>query len=263
MSTIEVIEGLQRRVALSVSTAELEQRATSKLRQLARTAKMQGFRPGKVPMKMIESMYGGSTRSEILSDLISEAFAKIAQEQQLRVAGTPDVSPEGELQFDSPSLQFSALFEVYPEVSLGPVGELEVERIHVQVGEAEIDKTVEVLRKQRTTWTEVDRPAVSGIRSPLTFVEHSTALLLTAEVPKASVWFLAKAACYRTLKKVSSVSQGNSACTFRFSFLKIMALSNSLANSRTLRQQSIASKNQYCPPLMPPLPSSLALQTVT
>ncbi|MFM7659620.1 MAG: trigger factor [Betaproteobacteria bacterium] len=169
MSTIEVIEGLQRRVALSVSTAELEQRATSKLRQLARTAKMQGFRPGKVPMKMIESMYGGSTRSEILSDLISEAFAKIAQEQQLRVAGTPDVSPEGELQFDGPSLQFSALFEVYPEVSLGPVGELEVERIHVQVGEAEIDKTVEVLRKQRTTWTEVDRPPVSGDQVTIDF----------------------------------------------------------------------------------------------
>ncbi|NCW25158.1 MAG: trigger factor, partial [Betaproteobacteria bacterium] len=89
MSTIEVIEGLQRRVALSVSTAELEQRAMAKLKQMARTAKMQGFRPGKVPMKMIESMYGGNTRSEILSDLISEAFAKIAQEQKLRVAGAP------------------------------------------------------------------------------------------------------------------------------------------------------------------------------
>jgi trigger factor len=169
MSTIEVIEGLQRRVALSVSTAELEQRATAKLKQMARTAKMQGFRPGKVPMKMIESMYGGNTRSEILSDLISEAFAKIAQEQKLRVAGAPDVLPEGDLQFDSPSLQFSARFEVYPEVSLGPVAELEVERIHVQVGEAEVDKTLEVLRKQRLTWTEVDRAPAIGDQVTIDF----------------------------------------------------------------------------------------------
>lgn len=169
MSTIEVIEGLQRRVALSVSTAELEQRAMAKLKQMARTAKMQGFRPGKVPMKMIESMYGGNTRSEILSDLISEAFAKIAQEQKLRVAGAPDVAPEGDLQFDSPTLQFSARFEVYPEVSLGSVGELEVERIHVRVGEAEIDKTVEVLRKQRLSWVEVDRAPANGDQVTIDF----------------------------------------------------------------------------------------------
>lgn len=169
MSTIEVIEGLQRRAALSVSTAELERRAVTKLKQIARTAKMQGFRPGKVPMKMIESMYGGSTRSEILSDLISEAFSKLAQEQQLRVAGAPDVAPQGELQFDSPSLEFSASFEVYPEVSLGPVAELEVERIHTQVGEAEIEKTVEVLRKQRVSWHEVDRAPASGDQVTIDF----------------------------------------------------------------------------------------------
>ncbi|NCZ30452.1 MAG: trigger factor, partial [Betaproteobacteria bacterium] len=117
MSTIEVMEGLQRRVALSVSTAELEKRAIVKLKQIARTAKMQGFRPGKVPMKMIESMYGGSTRSEILSDLISEAFSTLAETQRLRVAGAPDIAPEGELNFDAPSLDFSAQFEVYPEVA--------------------------------------------------------------------------------------------------------------------------------------------------
>ena len=169
MSNVEVIEGLQRKVALSVSTAELEQRALGKLKQIARTAKMQGFRPGKVPMKMIESMYGGSTRSEILSDLISEAFSKMAQEQQLRVAGAPDVAPEGELQFDSPTLQFSAIFEVYPEVQLGAVDQLEIERIHVQVGDTEIDKTIEVLRKQRVSWQAVDRAPASGDQVTIDF----------------------------------------------------------------------------------------------
>lgn len=169
MSNIEVIEGLQRKAALSVSTAELEQRALVKLKQIARTAKMQGFRPGKVPMKMIESMYGGTTRGEILSDLISEAFSRLAREQQLRVAGAPDVSPEGELRFDSPSLQFSARFEVYPEVKLGAVDQLEIERIHVQVGDAEIDKTIEVLRKQRISWHEVDRAPGIGDRVTIDF----------------------------------------------------------------------------------------------
>jgi len=164
-----VMEGLQRRVALSVSTAELEKRAIVKLKQIARTAKMQGFRPGKVPMKMIESMYGGSTRSEILSDLISEAFSTLAETQRLRVAGAPDIAPEGELNFDAPSLDFSAQFEVYPEVAIGSVADLEVERVRAQVGEAEIEKTLEVLRKQRQSWQEVDRPSENGDQLTIDF----------------------------------------------------------------------------------------------
>ena len=165
---LETTGTLGRRLNLSISTAELEKEVGQRLRKLARTVKMPGFRPGKVPMKMIEQSYGPQVYSEVLGDQVSNAFSQAVQEHSLRVAGQPQIerredAAEGEL-------GFSASFEVYPEVGLGDVSSFEIKRATCPVGEAEVDRTLEILRKQKVSWDEVARAAEDGDRVTIDFV---------------------------------------------------------------------------------------------
>ncbi|MBU6271585.1 MAG: trigger factor [Betaproteobacteria bacterium] len=166
-SQLETVSTLGRKLSLSVALAEVERDVAQRLRNIARTAKMPGFRPGKVPMRMIEQSYGAQVQSEVLGDAVSKAFNDAVTEHSLRVAGQPSIerqegTPEGEL-------GFSASFEVYPEIVLGDFAALAVERYTCEVGEAEVDKTIDILRKQRAPWVAAQRPAADGDRITVDF----------------------------------------------------------------------------------------------
>jgi len=163
----ETQSALERRIDMSVLMADIEHEVESRLKKMARTVKMPGFRPGKVPFKMVAQTYGAQARSEAIGAAVEKAFAEKVREQNLRVAGYPTIEPKE--QGNGECLEFSAVFEVYPQVVVGDLSEREIERPVLQVGEAEVDKTIEVLRKQRTAFAEVQRSAAEGDRVSVDF----------------------------------------------------------------------------------------------
>jgi trigger factor len=137
-------------MTLSLPVDPIRAEIDARLRKLARTVKMDGFRPGKVPMNVVSQRYGYSVHQEVMNDKVGEAFMVAANEAKLRVAGAPriterDAAPEGQMSFD-------AVFEVFPEVVIGDLSTAEVEKLTTEVTDAAIDKTVEILRKQRRTF---------------------------------------------------------------------------------------------------------------
>lgn len=148
--TVETLDKLERKITLTLPVGVIQTEVDSRLRKLARTVKMDGFRPGKVPMNVVAQRYGYSVHYEVMNDKVGQAFASAANEAELRVAGQPRItesqsSAEGQMAFD-------AIFEVFPEVKLGDLASAEVEKINAEVTDAAIDKTVEILRKQRRTF---------------------------------------------------------------------------------------------------------------
>jgi trigger factor len=127
---------------------------------MARDLRMHGFRPGKVPFRLIQQTYGGQVRQEVLGDVLQKSFGEAIRQQNLRVAGYPRFEPKPAAEGNQ--VEFSATFEVYPEVSVGDLSAVQVDRPVVAVGEGEVDKTVEILRKQRTHYREVEREARTG-----------------------------------------------------------------------------------------------------
>jgi trigger factor len=166
---VETLEKLERRITLTVAAETINGEVQSRLKKLSRTVKADGFRPGKVPMSVVAQRYGYSVQYEVVNDRIGEAFNQATNEAQLRVAGAPritqkDAAPEGQLAFD-------ATFEVYPEVKIGDLSEATVERVSTEVSEAAIDRTVEILRKQRRSFglRAKDEGAVEGDRVTIDF----------------------------------------------------------------------------------------------
>ena len=156
--TVETLEKLERRITLTLPASTINDEVAARLKRLSRTVKADGFRPGKVPMSVVAQRYGYSVQYEVVNDKVGEAFASAANEAKLRVAGQPqitqkDEAPEGTLAFD-------ATFEVYPEVKLGDLAEVEVERVAADVSDEAIDKTLDILRKQRRSFAQ--RPAAEG-----------------------------------------------------------------------------------------------------
>lgn len=160
-TTTENSSSLQRTLNLAVSLANMEAEVGHRLKRLARTVKMDGFRPGKVPMKIVEQQYSGQVRQEVLGEAVQKNFAEAVRAQNLKVAGYPRIEArpaEGE----SKELQFAATFEVYPDVVVGDISGVEIDRPKVVVGDAEVDKTIEILRKQRVTYAPAKRKAAAG-----------------------------------------------------------------------------------------------------
>ena len=156
--TVETLEKLERRITLTLPAEEVNKEVETRLRKLSRTVKADGFRPGKVPMSVVAQRYGYSVQYEVVNDRVGEMFADATREAQLRVAGAPRIAqkeqaPEGQLAFD-------ATFEVYPEVKIGDLSATTIERVSAEVDEAAIDRTVEILRKQRRSFAQ--RPAAEG-----------------------------------------------------------------------------------------------------
>ncbi|MCA0215330.1 MAG: trigger factor [Proteobacteria bacterium] len=167
--TVETLEKLERKITLTLPVNVIQSEVDTRLKRLARTVKMDGFRPGKVPMNVVAQRYGYSVHYEVMNDKVGEAFAAAANEAKLRVAGQPRITekeqaPEGELAFD-------AVFEVYPDVKIGDLTTAEVEKITTEVSDAAIDKTLDILRKQRRTFAQrpQDAAAQDGDRVTVDF----------------------------------------------------------------------------------------------
>lgn len=159
----ENVNPLEKTLDLAVSLAKFEADVANRLKQVARTVKMQGFRPGKVPMKMVEQQHGGQVRQEVLGESVQKSFSDAVQLSQLRVAGYPRIEPKAD-QGEGESMMFTATFEVYPEVTLGDISASKIERPVVTVGDDEVNKTIDILRKQRVGYESVDRAAATGDR---------------------------------------------------------------------------------------------------
>ncbi|MEZ5614355.1 MAG: trigger factor [Rhodocyclaceae bacterium] len=158
---------LERRIDMTVAMADIENDVEQRLKKMARTVKMPGFRPGKVPLKIVEQQYGAQARNEAIGEAVEKAFGNAVREQNLRVAGYPRIESKGGE--DAARLEFSAVFEVYPEIRLNGIGDKSIERPQLDVGEAEVDKTIEVLRKQRTTFSKAERAAEKNDRVVIDF----------------------------------------------------------------------------------------------
>lgn len=162
---VENLGTLERRVSMSLPVQEIERRVEERLKQLARSVRMPGFRPGKVPMKIVVQQYGPQVRSEVLGDAVQTAFGQAVKEANLKVAGPPRIEPKsGGDASTAQALEFSATFEIYPEVKLGDLGTRKIERPQVQVDDAAVERTIQVLRKQRTSWSAVSRACKDGDR---------------------------------------------------------------------------------------------------
>lgn len=166
--TVETLENLERKVIVSLAWADINAETDKRLKQTQRRVKIDGFRPGKAPLKMVASMYGASVQNKVMNELVQRAFYDIAVSENLKVAGFPRF--EGvEEQDDKDSLKIAAIFEVFPEVSIGDLSASEIEKVTSEVGDAEVEKTVEILRKQRTRFNHVDRAAQNSDRVIIDF----------------------------------------------------------------------------------------------
>ena len=167
--TVETLEKLERKITLSLPLAAIQTEVEARLKKVARTVKMDGFRPGKVPMNVVAQRYGYSVQYEVLNDKVGEEFAKAVQEAGLRVAGQPRISEkEGAAEGHA---EFEAIFEVFPEVKIGDLAAAQVEKLTADVDDAAIEKTLDILRKQRRTFAQraAEEAAVDGDRVTVDF----------------------------------------------------------------------------------------------
>jgi trigger factor len=167
-TNIETLGKLERRLSMALPAEDIDREVEQRLRKLSRTVRMDGFRPGKVPLKIVAQQYGPQVRSEVIGDAVQKGFSDVVREKNLRVAGYPRIErKEGG---DEKQLAFSATFEVYPEIKLGDLSAVTIQRPVHAVDEADVDHTIEVLRKQRVTWEAVERASQTGDRVTVDFL---------------------------------------------------------------------------------------------
>jgi len=167
MTNVETLSTLERRVSMALAADDIERQVDERLKKLARSVRMPGFRPGKVPLKLIAQTYGPQVRSEVMSDAMQKSFSDAVKQANLKVAGYPKIEKKDPA---SSALEFNATFEIYPEVKVGDVAAATVERPSFEIDEAAVDKTIEILRKQRTRFEAVERPARDGDRLAVDFL---------------------------------------------------------------------------------------------
>jgi trigger factor len=153
---------LERNITVAVPIAQIEAEIATRLKKLARTVRMQGFRPGHVPLKMVERQYGFQVRQEVVSDAVQKTFAEAVKDQNFRVAGYPRFQPKAVEQEDQAQLEYTATFEVYPEVVMGDIAASAVARPVTAVRDADVEATLATLRKQRAKFERTERAAAEG-----------------------------------------------------------------------------------------------------
>jgi trigger factor len=156
MANVENLGTLERRVSMALAADDIERKVDERLKKLARSVRMPGFRPGKVPLKLIAQTYGPQVRSEVLGDAVQKSFTDAVKEANLKVAGYPKIEKKDPA---STALEFNATFEIYPEVKVGDLASATIERPQLEVDDAAVDKTIQILRKQRTRFEPAERPA--------------------------------------------------------------------------------------------------------
>jgi len=165
--TLETLGQLERRLHVAVPKAQIEGEVQKRLEQLAKTVKIAGFRPGKVPLKMVAQQYGPQVRSDVITDTVQASLNDAIRTQNLRVAGYPRIEPKQDAAEDQ--FAFSAVFEIYPEIGLGDLSGVTIERPVAEVTSADVDRTMEILRKQRARYEPVLRPAKIGDQATVDF----------------------------------------------------------------------------------------------
>lgn len=165
--TVEATQGLERRVKVQVPEEQVQGEVSKRLNNIAQSARLPGFRPGKAPMKVITQRYGKQVREEVVGEIVQSSFRDAISQERLRPAGTPTIDP---LEWEPGNgVAYTAVFDVYPEVTLPPIASLKVSRPEAQISDADLDRMLERLRTQRRTWSAVERPAVAGDRVVIDF----------------------------------------------------------------------------------------------
>jgi trigger factor len=168
--SLEAAAGLERRMTVRVPTAEIERAIAARLAQVGKTAKLKGFRPGKVPQKVVRQYYGGQVRDEVMTDVIRTTYSRAIVEQKLNPAGGPRIEPLGGPEAGgNEHFIYRATFEVYPEIALQPLEQLAFDVPSVAIADADLDAMIEKLRSQRATWKTVERKAAEGDRAVVDF----------------------------------------------------------------------------------------------
>lgn len=156
-ATLETLDGLSRRMTLNLNSSEIEAEVSKRLGKIARTVRMDGFRPGKAPLKLVAARYSGEIRGEVLGDALQKRFSEAVKENNLNVAGYPQFAAAADG-------AFTATFDVFPEITVGDVSSIKVTRPVVEVSDTDVDRTLDVLRKQRVHYQPVEREAKEGDR---------------------------------------------------------------------------------------------------
>ncbi|MGD8176601.1 trigger factor [Marinimicrobium sp. ARAG 43.8] len=166
--SIETTSGLERRLTVGVPAAEVDSEVQKRLQQAAQNIRINGFRKGKVPMKVVRQRYGAGVRQEVLGELINRSFYEAVSKEQVKPAGQPSIEPK---QFEEgKDLEYVATFEVYPSVELGDFSGFEITRYKADVSAEDVDKMIDVLREHQAGWKEVDRAAQDGDQVNIDFV---------------------------------------------------------------------------------------------
>jgi trigger factor len=169
-ASLETAAGLERRLTVRVPTVDIEREIAARLAKVGKTAKLKGFRPGKVPQKVVRQYYGGQVRDEVLTDFIRSSYSRAIEEQNLNPAGGPRIEPLPEAAGTAAEhFSYRATFEVYPEIALQPLEDLSFDVPKVEIQDSDVEAMIEKLRGQRGTWVAVDRPAAEGDRVVVDF----------------------------------------------------------------------------------------------
>lgn len=166
--SVEQSEGLRRRLSVEIPADQLEQAFSTRIKQMGQRAKVPGFRPGKVPTKVLVQRYGDAARAEAVEELLRTTYPKAIEESELKPAGYPTFDIQAEVVGEP--LKYTASFEVYPEVTLTGLDGLKVERPQVEIGEDDVERTLGTIKEQHRKWVAVDRPAAKGDKMKLDFV---------------------------------------------------------------------------------------------
>jgi trigger factor len=167
----ESANGLERKIKVQVPASRIDDAVKGKLQELAKTARLNGFRPGKVPMAVVRKRFGGHVRQEVLGEVINESYQQALSQENYRPAGAPEIEPvAAEPEADGSDFEYRATFEVIPEVEIADLTGSELINTSAAVGSEDVDTMIETLRKQRTEWTDVDRAAESGDQVTMDFV---------------------------------------------------------------------------------------------
>jgi len=165
--SVETLAGLERKLVIDIPASDVEQEIAKRLQDVSRTARIDGFRKGKIPMRVIKQRYGKGVRQEVLGEQMQQGFVKAVTQEKLNPAGMPNVVPV--VDEAGKDFQFSATFEIYPEVKIEGLDAIEVEQLKAEVSDADMDTMVDVLRKQQATFTETTDAAKDGDRVKLDF----------------------------------------------------------------------------------------------
>ena len=186
--SVERTGGLERRMRVSLPSADIEAQVAARLQKAQRTAALDGFRKGRVPMSLLRQRFGAAVRGEVLGELVSKSYGEALAQEKIRPAGQPRIEPlepdeaddmkgaadaepaEGGAGAANKSFSYTATFEVYPEVDLGDLAQIQLERLSVTVADADVERAVEALRRQRIDWQPVERAAADGDRVRIDFV---------------------------------------------------------------------------------------------